>query len=96
MGYESKVTIVLRKMDADEIAKNLLSTCNKKLTDVFSRIGTLKSPDETYVCLQTDWTKWYKYFPEVDLIINYIKDVRHSYIRCGEDCGDMDFSVKAK
>lgn len=98
MGKESKVTIVLREADCNKMADKLLSTCNKKLTDVFNRIGILKDPDETYVCLQTEWTNWYegdkKHLPEVDLIMNHLKNVRHSYIRWGEEYGDLEFDIK--
>lgn len=97
MGYESKVTIVLRKTDCDEMAEKLLNTCNRKLTDVFKRAGVFETSDETYICLQTDWVKWYEddeYFPDVNLIMNYIKDVRHSYIRYGENYEDIEFDFK--
>lgn len=94
MARESKVNLVLWKPDYEELAEKLKNNCDKQLCDVFDREGEWETPDETYVLLQTDWTKWYEndeeYFPEVKFIMDFIKTHRHAYVRFGDEQGEVE------
>ncbi len=93
MGYESKVALVLWKPDYEELGEKIRNNCDMQLCDIFDQEGEFTTPDETYVALVSDWTCWYQNdecYPEVDFIMNFIKDKRHSYIRIGERAGDIE------
>ena len=46
---------------------------------------------DAYVVLMWDWMKWYEEFPEVSFIMDAMHKLHHySYIRIGEETGDVE------
>lgn len=46
---------------------------------------------DAYVVLMWDWMKWYEEFPEVRFIMDAMHKLHHySYIRIGEETGDVE------
>ena len=46
---------------------------------------------DAYVVLMWDWIKWYEEFPEVSFIMDAMHKLHHySYIRIGEETGDVE------
>ena len=83
----SKVAIVLWEQDYDEL-KGKYEPEFGSLDERFDEVGTFTTPDETYVCLYADWGPWYDWgdiTPEVSFIMDYVRSVRHSFIKIPED-----------
>ena len=95
MGYESKVAIVLQKEDYDELNEKFIKKfgerkCENDLPSFFDKIGEFTTPDNTYVCMFSYYTKWYESYDDVALIMDYLGDHRHTYLRIGENIDDGD------
>lgn len=92
MGYYGKVAIVLWKPDYDEFAEKYREEIKRPLKSTFDEIKEFSTPDETYVLLYAESTKWYEYdeeFKDVRLVMDFIKNIRHSFVRIGEDRDDV-------
>ena len=49
---------------------------------------------DAYVVLMWDWMKWYEEFPEVRFIMDAMHKLHHySYIRIGEETGDVEQDI---
>ena len=96
MGYRSTVALVLTKSDYEELEKKYTSGSipeASSLMDVFDYKGEFSTPDETYVGLYADWIKWYTDYGEIAAVEDFIRDVRHSFVRVGEDLEDIEKDV---
>ena len=92
----SKVALVLWEPDYEELEARLRNNCDAQTCDVFDEYGVFETPDEKYVCLYADYTKWNTWddYTAESFVMSFIKDIRHSYIRVGESVDDIDIDFK--
>ena len=96
MGYYSEVSITLWKPDFDEMYKGASAEIRESINDKFN-ITKWETPDEEYINLHSkDTIKWYDSYTDVSYIMNFIKDIRHSFIELGEDYGDVTYEFKCE
>lgn len=92
MAYLSKVAFVLWKPDYDELCAELNNVSGG--SEFFRYIKEpqyMTTPDETYVKAEFNgWVKWYDGEPLINCISNFLSRVRHSFIRIGEENGDIE------
>ncbi len=92
MGYYSKVAVILWKPDYNELEEKYKEKIKQPLYNTFDEIKEFSTPDETYVLLFTDDIKWYENdenYKDIRLVMDFIKNIRHSYVRIGADKGDV-------
>ncbi len=94
--YESSVALVLWEPDYIELELRLKAACNMQCTDIFTKIGRLETPDEAYVCLYASQIEWHSDKKEIGEIEMFIRLLRHSFIRIGEDFGDIEKIVRVE
>ena len=90
MGYRSDVSIVLKQEDFERLA----SLSAKSEFDYIANADTV----ETFVrhdgqaWVHLDWidVKWYAAFPEVQLILDFLVNVPHEFLRSGDELEDVE------
>ena len=94
MGYASKVAFVLTKEDHEALMEKLNKVDDYILKDFVT--SKMTTPDDVYVKTETPWCKWNYGREIVDITEDFLKEVRHSFIRIGEENGDIEVSRKSE
>ena len=97
MLYTSMVALVLWEHDFNDLESLLAEQKLKPAKEIFGKIGRFKTPDETYVCMYSDWMKWDPdNIPEIGVIKDMMRSLRHSFIRIGDEVGDVEVDCESE
>ncbi len=95
--YYSTVALVLWQPDFDDLRSLLNEQELKQPEDIFTKIGYLTTPDETYVCLYSRSIAWDTVNnKEINVISEMMRSLRHSFIRIGDEVGDVEESFESE
>ena len=91
MGYRSEVAVVLYKEDYQKLMEDAQPLKEKdELCFLEQEPKYCEIDGKEYAFLYGDWIKWYDIFYEVELVMNFLKQVPHAFIRMGEDNDDVE------
>lgn len=92
MGYRSNVSIVLKMDDFEKLA----SLSAQSEFDYIASADTVETfvrhNGQAWVHLGWVDVKWYSAFPEVQLILDFLADVPHEFLRSGDELEDVEHS----
>ena len=89
MGYDSEVSLTLKKADALE----LIRKAKEDESNAQSLIAAADSiiDQDQYVTFYWNWVKWYDTFSSVQFITDFYHGLdEYSFKRVGEDYGDVE------
>lgn len=99
MGYYSQVSILMDKESTDDFIKKLakempehIKFYSNALEEGFKTFGI----DETkpYRIFHFDWIKWYEMFPEVSMMMEFLRTLKaphyYDFVRLGEETDDIE------
>ena len=96
MKYESEVAIILWDRDYKTLNEKLKERGLKTCDNLFKQIGTVTTPDESYICMYSPRIVWESRIEEIGVIKCFLRKYRHSFIRIGEDIDDIEESTESQ
>ncbi len=100
MSYYSKIKIALTEYDYDKVQQGCHKALDSdKYREQFKKLFQNRwefvkdNEDNVYIIIVNDSVQWDTSNPAVSYMADFLKKNRHSFIRVGEDVGDIEVDI---